>query len=131
MLRLHCSCAAFVVLMLTVFVPPAAAQGGAVRGSVEDTEGRPIKGATIKAANPNGRPSQLTATTDEKGRFAMIGLVGGVWNFVAEAPGYQAQQGASRIRSTTTGNAPLEFVLVRAAVPPPGLLNRQVQADIA
>jgi tetratricopeptide (TPR) repeat protein len=127
---MRCSRPAVAVLLFLLSAVPAAGQGGAIRGSVEDIDGRPIKGATITAINPAGRPAQLTATTDDKGRFALIGLVGGVWNFVADAPGFVRQQGSARVRSTTLGNPPIEFVLPKAELPPPGLVNKQVQSDV-
>lgn len=130
MQRLYClRAAASAVLFVIVAACLAAAQGGAVRGKVEDTDGHPIKGATVKASNPNGRPPMM-ATTDEKGRFALIGLSGGAWTFVAEAPGFITQEGIAQIRSTTTGNAPIAFTLQRSAILPPTLLAKQVQADI-
>lgn len=107
------------------------AQSGAVRGSVIDSEGQPIKGAVITATNPNGRPPQITSASDAKGRFAMIGLVGGAWVFVAEAPGFVPQQGRSMVRSSVTGNAPLEFVMTRAAAPAPTAVSRQIEAELA
>ena len=116
-----------------VFLAVAAtafAQAGAVQGRVTDLEGRPIKGATIKAANPNGKPPQVTATTDDKGRFAMIGLTGGAWTFVAEAPGFTAAQGRSNVRSVSTGNAAVIFALQRSIEPLPNALGRQIAADI-
>ncbi len=109
----------------------AAAQSGAVRGIVVDDEGQPIKGAVIKAANPNGRPTQITSTSDAKGRFAMIGLVGGAWSFVAEAPGFMPQQGRSVVRSSVTGNAPLEFVMTRVTAPAPSAVSRQIETELA
>ncbi|MEQ1898128.1 MAG: tetratricopeptide repeat protein [Vicinamibacterales bacterium] len=109
----------------------SSAQSGAVRGIVVDSEGQPIKGAVIKAANPNGRPTQITSTSDGKGRFAMIGLVGGAWSFVAEAPGFMPQQGRSMVRSSVTGNAPLEFVMTRVVAPAPTAVSRQIENELA
>lgn len=120
-------CAAALVLAAP---GPARAQSGAVRGAVLDTDGQPIKGAVIRATNLNGRPPEITAATDAKGRFAMIGLASGAWTFHAEAPGFIPQDGRTVVRSTVTGNAPLEFVLTRALPPIPATLTRQVDADL-
>lgn len=109
----------------------AAAQSGAVRGIVIDTEGHPIKGAVIKASNPNGRPGEIASTSDSKGRFAMIGLTGGAWAFEAEAPGYTPKQGRAMVRSSVTGNAPMEFVLSRTIAPPPSALSKQIEAELS
>src|SRR2546425_2779987 len=100
-----------------------------VGGVVRDTDGKPIRGATVKALNPNVTPGQFTASTDDKGRFAMIGLRSGIWTFVAEAPGYQPQQGNAPVRQLNSGNPPIEFTLRRAVVGPPALA-KDIQSDI-
>src|SRR4026209_2918446 len=48
-----------------------------VGGIVRDEGGQPIKGATIRAENPDAPLGSLTAATDDKGRFAIIGLARG------------------------------------------------------
>ena len=53
-------------LMTLGFAAPAAAQGR-VMGVVQDTNGRPIKGATIRATNPETSSREWTAATDDKG----------------------------------------------------------------
>jgi len=100
-----------------------------VGGVVRDADGKPIRGATVKALNANVTPGQFTATTDDKGRFAMIGLRSGVWKFVAEAPGYQAQEGNAPVRQLSSGNPPLEFTLRRAIVGPPPL-GKDIQSEL-
>ena len=121
---------ALVAVVFGAIAASAAAQAGAVRGTVEDEEGRAIKGATVTATN-SARARSLTATTDDKGRFAVIGLASGLWMFVADAPGYEAQEGSTRVRQQTTGNPPVEFVLPRAVELVPGILTRRVPAEIA
>lgn len=117
--------ATLAILALAVAVSAQARVGGLVK----DVEGKPIRGATVKAFNPNVTPGQFTATTDDKGRFAMIGLRSGVWRFVAEAPGYQAQEGNAPVRQLSSGNPPLAFMLQRAVVGPPAL-GKDVQSDL-
>lgn len=126
-------CAALLCAAVLVLAVPgrALAQSGAVRGVVMDTDGRPIRGASVKAAASQGNRPEITATTDAKGRFGMIGLTGGVWLFVVEAPGFLQGNGRSFVRSTVTDNAPLEFVLGRAAAPVPTALTRQVDSELA
>lgn len=115
---------AIVVLWLAV---PAAAQTGRALGVVRDTQGRPIKGASVKATNPDA-PTDFTSTTDDKGRFVMIGLRSGVWTFVAEAPGYLPQQGSLPIRAAA--GAPFEFTLARDPGPAPGALAKTIQQEL-
>ncbi len=121
-----------VLLCAAVLAAPGIvrAQSGGVRGAVIDVDGQPIKGAVVKATSLNGRPREIASATDAKGRFAMIGLASGPWAFRAEAPGFMPQDGRSVVRSTVTGNAPLEFVLTRSAPPIPTTLTRQVDADL-
>jgi len=127
MRRLHLFYAAIVTLCLAV---PAVAQTGRVGGMVKDTEGKPIKGATVKAQNPGASPSEFTATTDDKGRFSMIGLRSGTWKFIAEAPGFMPQEGNAPVRTIGAPNAPLEFTLAKGAAAGPAALSKEVQAEL-
>ena len=86
-------------LLLTVCAASAAAQTGRVGGMVKDDTGQPIKGATVTAENPNASPSSFTATTDDKGRFSIIGLRTGQWSFTAQAPGFGAERGQMRVQT--------------------------------
>ena len=113
--------AALLTIAVLTLAGPASAQTGRAMGSVIDQSGKPIKGATIRAVNKDASPSELTSTTDNKGRFGMIGLKAGVWTFTAEAPGFEPTTGVSPIRSGTIG-APLRFVIQRTPVPIPGAL---------
>ena len=92
---------------------PAAAQQGRASGIVKDQSGKPIRGAVVRADNPAGYPSQITSTTDDKGRWGMIGLAGGEWRFTVEAPGYIPQSGAVQIRMSSS--PPITFTLPRDA----------------
>src|SRR5919106_1389265 len=127
MRRLHPICAVIVMLCLAV---PAVAQTGRVGGAVKDTDGKPVKGATVKAVNPNASPSEFTATTDDKGRFSMIGLRSGNWKFIAEAPGYLPQEGSAPVRTIGAPNPPLEFTLAKGAAAGPAALSKEVQAEL-
>jgi predicted Zn-dependent protease len=127
MRRLHLLYAAIVTLCLAF---PALAQTGRVGGMVKDTEGKPIKGATVKAQNPGASPSEFTATTDDKGRFSMIGLRSGTWKFIAEAPGYLPQEGSAPVRTIGAPNPPLEFTLGKGAAAGPAALSKEVQAEL-
>jgi len=108
---------------------PAAAQTGRATGTVRDQAGKPIRSATIRADNPAAYPPKVTSTSDDKGRWAMIGLGSGEWRFTVEAAGYVAQTGAVVVRSA--GTAPLAFVLPRDPGPVPGALDKNIQQQIA
>jgi hypothetical protein len=116
------------MLMTLAFAVPAAAQGR-VMGTVQDTNGRPIKGAIVKAVNPDASSREWTSTTDDKGRFVILGLrVGPNWKFVAEAPGFIPSQGVAQVRSNF--GPPLGFVMRRDPGPLPGALVKDIQDQL-
>jgi Flp pilus assembly protein TadD len=115
---------------------PAAAQIGRVGGTVKDDTGNPIKGATVMAENPNSSPNSFTATTDDKGRFSIIGLRAGRWVFTASAPGFETTApGALDVRTVGQPNPPLEFKLKKGAAGPTSALGnlaaKDLQAELA
>ena len=96
---------------------------------MKDTSGKAMKGATIKAMNKDAYPPQITSTTDDKGRWAMIGLRTGTWTFVVEAPGYTKQEAQWPVR--VAGTVPMHFVLARDLGPIPGALTKNIQQQLA
>jgi tetratricopeptide (TPR) repeat protein len=118
-----------VIIAVFCLAAPSAAQTGRASGTVRDQAGKPIRSATVRADNPSGYPSQVTSTTDDKGRWAMIGLSSGEWRFTVEAPGFVAQSGSITVRAA--GAPPLGFVLPRDPGPIPGALDRNIQQQIS
>ena len=112
----------------------AMAQVARVSGMVRDEASQPIKGATIRADNPDAALGTLTAASDEKGRFAMIGLARGEWTFTAEAPGFQPGFIPLNIVRIGTPNPPLMFTLQKAQVRPPagveGITAKDLQQQL-
>ena len=108
---------------------PASAQSARATGSVRDSAGKPIKGATIRAFNLELGPRQMIAASDSKGRWGMIGLRVGTYTFVVDAPGFVAQQGEGIVRTSTT--SPIVFTLEREPGLIPGALPSNIQAQIA
>ena len=110
----------------------AQAQTGRVVGIVKDETGQPIKGATLSLENPEASPRNFTATSDDRGRFAVIGLKAGEWSLVAQAPGFVAEVARLVVRATTP-SAPL-LTLRRAPAPPPSALGsigaKDLQSDL-
>src|SRR5678816_4893542 len=88
---------------------PAHAQSARVSGTVRDAEGKPIKGATIRAFNPEFGPRSFISTSDAKGRWGMVGLRVGTYTFVVDAPGFVAQRGEGIVRTGST--PPIAFTL--------------------
>src|SRR5262249_40796780 len=108
----------------------ALAQVGRVSGTVLDETGKPIKGATVTATNPEQAPSTFTASTDEKGRFGILGLKRGNWTMVFQAPGFEIARTVTSV-ATMRPNPPMEVRLLRGSMPaPPGPLSGKDAADI-
>ena len=116
------------VLLKTFLSTAAFAQSARAIGTVKDTSGRPIKGATVRAANRDASPSQITSTTDDKGRWAMIGLKTGTWQFTAEAPGFTPVQASAPVRVAAA--PPMGFALARDPGPIPGALDKNVLQSV-
>ena len=108
---------------------PAYAQTARATGIVRDEAGKPIKGATIRAFNPELGPRQTISTSDSKGRWGMVGLRVGIYTFVVDAPGFVPQQGEGLVRTATT--PPILFMLEREPGLTPGALPSNIQAQIA
>jgi len=94
---------------------------GRVAGTVRDEGGKPVAGATITATNPE-QALTLTATSDVKGRFGMLGLRRGVWVFAVAAPGFQKVSLAGEVQLGNQ-NPPLNVKLVKSPTPQPGPLS--------
>jgi tetratricopeptide (TPR) repeat protein len=121
------------VFAVLAFAGTAAAQNGRVNGVVRDESGQPLKGATITAENESIGQS-FTATTDDKGRFNMIGLRTGQWRFIAQAPGFSPEGGMLLVRSGGV-NGPVTFELKHSGVAffgaLGGIVNKDLQADLS
>jgi Flp pilus assembly protein TadD len=126
---------AAIVVLVVAFASGASAQTGRVGGIVKDEAGQPLKGATITADNPNASPSSFTATTDDKGRFSIIGLKTGSWTFSAQAPGFAVETGKLNVQTIGAPNPPLTFTLKKGASGPTSALGstaaKDLQADLA
>src|SRR3954470_12009327 len=134
--RLHPSGIVLAVLFVVALAGAAAAQTGRVGGVVKDEAGQPIKGATITAENPQASPSSFTATTDDKGRFSIIGLKSGQWTFSAQAPGFGPETGRLNVQTIGSPNPPLTFTLKKGGGAAPagalgGLAAKDLQAELA
>ena len=123
-------------VFVLAFAGAAAAQIGRVGGTVKDDTGNPIKGATVMAENASSSPNSFTATTDDKGRFSIIGLKAGRWVFTASAPGFETTApGSLDVRTVGQPNPPLEFKLKKGSSGPTSALGtlaaKDLQAELA
>jgi TolA-binding protein len=133
--RLHLSRGVLAALFVVALAGSAAAQTGRVGGVVKDEAGNPIKGATITAENPAASPSSFTATTDDKGRFSIIGLKSGGWSFSAQAPGFAPEAGKLNVSTIGAPNPPLTFTLKKGGGAGPAsalgsMAAKDLQADL-
>lgn len=123
------------VVALVISALPAAAQTGRIGGTVKDTNGQPIKGATVTAENPSASPSSFTATTDDRGRYSMIGLRAGQWKLTASGPGFAPSSGNVTVRTIGGAMPPVDFALAPGAAGPAGALagvdTKELQAELA
>src|SRR5678810_1218416 len=126
MRRASLALATVIVICLAV---PAVAQTARASGTVKDTSGKTMKGATVRAMNKDASPSQITSTTDDKGRWAMIGLRTGPWQFTVEAPGFTPVQATAPVRVAAT--PPMGFALARDPGPVPGALDKNVIQSVS
>lgn len=122
------------VAALVVSAVPAAAQTGRIGGQIKDMQGAPLKGATVTAENPGASPSSFTATTDDKGRYSIIGLKTGTWKVTASAPGFTPSSGNVPVRSLGAPMPPVDFALAPGATGPAGALagvnTKELQAEL-
>ncbi len=119
---------ALAAVVLAALATPAFSQTARAIGTVRDTEGRPIKGATIRASNPDAYPPQIVSIADDKGRFAMVGLRTGNWTFAAEAEGFVPFQATAAMR--VAGVPPLNFTLGRDLGPIPDSLTKNILEQV-
>ena len=115
-------------LAIALAAAASAQTAGRITGTIKDPDGKPIKGATVRATN-DAVNARMTSTTDDKGRFAMIGVRSGRWVIVAEAPNFVPLQGSADV---TSSNTPvLALTLQRDPGPMPGALVKTIAEDVA
>jgi tetratricopeptide (TPR) repeat protein len=73
-----------VVLALTVFAAPAAAQTGQIKGKVVDEQNKPVEGATITMQQEGGQNRKYTVRSDRRGEFIQIGIQTGLYSVQAD-----------------------------------------------
>jgi tetratricopeptide (TPR) repeat protein len=64
---------------------------------VDKKTGAPVKGATVKLRIQRSATGGPDATTDNNGKWAVLGLAAGAWNIDIEAAGYVTAQGSVAI----------------------------------
>src|SRR5436190_2001469 len=84
-------CLFAVVALLFIFSGAAMSQEitGSIVGSVKDTNGAAVKGATVTVTDPAKKEVVRTATTDEDGSYSARDLHVGVYDVAVEARGFK------------------------------------------
>ena len=109
-------CVLVAALLVGVAAAPVLAQGGGrIVGMVVDEEGNPMVGVLVTAENPAATQLAFETTTGDDGRYAILGMVSGQWNFRAEIEGYHPNEGQARI--TQGPNLEANFTLHRIRHP--------------
>ena len=122
--------------VLTVFAlaAPAVAQDwsgrGRLEGTVKDPDGKPLEGATVTLDNPE-RGGGPTATTNDKGKWAVLGIVSGRWEILVTLDGYVPSKHLVPLPSENARMKPIQTTLEPAAPPgpPPELMGHLERAD--
>ena len=102
--------------LLPSFVAVATAQTGVITGAVRDVEGEPIVGAEVVGENTEWQ-RRVETTTNDAGRFSIIGLQRGRWLFLVRQRGYEPVQGFANVRGSGTGR--VNFVMETDPLRPP------------
>jgi tetratricopeptide (TPR) repeat protein len=117
------------VIVWLLAAAAAAQPPGRVSGIVRDEDEQPIKAATVTAQSPSIGLS-YTASTDDKGRFILLGLRPGEWVFYASSPGYAGAGSRLNVRAASNLNPPLLFALRRNGPGAGGALEKLTGRDI-
>jgi tetratricopeptide (TPR) repeat protein len=83
----------FIALLLTTLAAPVWAQSGLLRGTVEDSDGKPIPNAQITVTSDQLSSFHKSLTTDTKGEFKIrfqTTQTQYLFNFLFEKPGFQS-----------------------------------------
>jgi len=99
---------------------------GRLQGSVTDKNtGKPIAGATVVIALPNGHTTPITSKTDARGHWSALGMTSGVWNIDISAPGYVTSRGTANV--TEAGATPS----VNVQLEPAAAAEAPAQTEVA
>jgi tetratricopeptide (TPR) repeat protein len=105
-----------VAVALIGLAAPVLAQSGRISGQITDEDEAPIAGATVRAENPSANPPMRETTTDDDGRFSMIGFVSGQWRVSVEAEGYSPDFGSLNVTQSSAPPANFQLAKVRHAL---------------
>lgn len=103
--------------------------GGRISGVVTDSSGKPIKGAKVTLVSiRSGNTGPAPLTTDAKGKWSILGVMGGTWNIDVEAPGFIIKKGTVEVNEAAM-NPPVKTMLEPEPVQAPQ--PEQAPAELA
>ena len=87
-----------------------------IQGTIVDAAGKPVKGAKVilKSVRDNAGPQPIV--TDDRGRWAALGLAGGNWNLDVEAEGFLPK--ATSVQLSELNRLPPMKIELEPAPPP-------------
>ena len=120
------ACRLILVVGVVACMATTAVAQGIVRGLIRDQNSQGISGATVSSATSE------TTTTNDSGRFALIGLRGGEWRFVIRADGFQPVQRVANVQRTgaTAVQLTMEKDRFNPAAPTGGVLAGLKTAEL-
>ena len=89
-----------------------------IQGTVVDAQGKPVKGAQVKLTSVKDEGGPKPIVTDDKGKWAALGLSSGSWNVDVTADGF-LPRATSVALSELTRLPPMKIELEAAPPPPP------------
>ncbi len=89
-----------IAILFATTMQSLAATGGSISGTVVDTSGAVIAGATVQVQNTNGAVTRTTTQSDTNGSFILSGLAAGNYRLVVSNPGFETKEILVTIGST-------------------------------
>lgn len=121
----------FLIVGTTAILSAQQGRGkGRVRGSTQDTAGNPLAGVQITVTHLQYGTS-FTATSNDKGSWAVAGLGSGYFRIVAAKEGYGEVYHEMRVSQFSKQNPPVDFTLQAIQAVPQGTPSIEDEAAIA
>src|SRR6516225_3509524 len=99
-----------VVLVLTALAPAAAFAQATITGTVKDTSGAVLPGATVEVSRPALIERVRTATTDGAGLYRIVDLRPGTYSMTVTLPGFATiKRDDIEVTGTATLTIPIEL----------------------
>lgn len=112
--RTRATCAALAALLLAAAVSAQSWAGrGRLSGTVQDADGNPVEGASVKLTLNGAGPEEVL--TNQRGRWARAGLRGGDWEVLVSKPGFVSTSHTAQVQEYAS---PSDRVFLRTTLQP-------------